>query len=590
METGRSYRIDALKGIAIIAVTLYHFGGYLTYGYLGVDIFFVVSGFFMMKSIAKAMQENRFSYWRFIVSRVARLWPLILITATLALGLGFFTMLPDDLENISESVIASNFFVNNVLACITTKNYWDIANVYKPLMHTWYVGVLMQAYVLLPLVYWSVFKFAKGNMNAVKISVVVISLLSLIAYFLPVATTAEKFYYLPFRVFEITTGCLIVFMPQDERTKTRYIYTLETVCLGIILLLLFVNIAYPTAPIKLLLVVCATTGLVYVFVNTEDNPVKFVRGISYIGRASFSIYLCHQVVVAYMFYAVTACTDLNTLMIFITVVSLLSVLIYRYLEKPLGVVIKKHALFVLIPSVVVCLMTTTISGMIYLHAGVVRDVPEMGIEKANAHRGMHAEYCDLPYSWDKDFESTDKIKVAVIGDSFGRDWANILNESSISDQIEIVYIYSRSENVYEENKDRLLDADVVFRTFSSPTADVTDSLLDIIPDDKLYIVGYKNFGSSNGLIYAHRHSKDYFKQTITLDEDVLKNNQLLSEKYGKYYINMIEAVQNEDGSIRVFTDDLHFISHDCRHLTQYGAQYYARIMDLSWIAKCKNKL
>lgn len=73
MGAGRNYRIDALKGIAIIAVVLYHFGGTLTYGYLGVDIFFVVSGYFMMKSIAKAMQENRFRYWRFIVSRVARL-------------------------------------------------------------------------------------------------------------------------------------------------------------------------------------------------------------------------------------------------------------------------------------------------------------------------------------------------------------------------------------------------------------------------------------------------------------------------------------------------------------------------------------
>lgn len=61
MEAGRSYRIDTLKGIAIFAVVLYHFGGYLTYGYLGVDIFFVVSGYFMMKSIATAMQENRFS-------------------------------------------------------------------------------------------------------------------------------------------------------------------------------------------------------------------------------------------------------------------------------------------------------------------------------------------------------------------------------------------------------------------------------------------------------------------------------------------------------------------------------------------------
>lgn len=237
-------------------------------------------------------------------------------------------------------------------------------------------------------------------------------------------------------------------------------------------------------------------------------------------------------------------------------------------------------------SVEVCLFTSAVSGFIYLHAGVVRDVPELGIEKTNVHRGMHAEYCDVPYFWDKDFESSDKVKVAVIGDSFGRDWANILNGSSISDEIEISYIYPYSEEVYEDNKSRLVKADVVFRTFSSSTTDV-GSLLDMIPDDKLYIVGYKNFGTSNGIIYTHRNSKDYFKQTITLDEKVLRNNQILSEEYGEHYVDMIEVVQDEDGSVRVFTDDQHFISQDCRHLTQYGAQYSARIMDLSWITEVK---
>lgn len=172
METGRSYRIDALKSIAIIAVVLYHFGGgYLTYGYLGVDIFFVVSGYFMMKSIDKAMQNDTFRYWKFLVGRVARLWPLVLLTAAVALIIGYFVMLPDEFENLSESVIAANVFANNILACITTKNYWDIANVFKPLMHTWYVGVLMQAYVVLPALYAGVFRLAKRRINAVKISV-----------------------------------------------------------------------------------------------------------------------------------------------------------------------------------------------------------------------------------------------------------------------------------------------------------------------------------------------------------------------------------------------------------------------------------
>lgn len=586
MDGGRSYRIDALKAIAIIAVVFYHFGGgYLTYGYLGVDIFFVVSGYFMMKSISKAMQENTFSYWKFIVGRVARLWPLVLIMSTLALIIGYFVMLPDDLENMSESVIASNVFANNILSCITTRNYWDIANVFKPLMHTWYLGVLMQAYVLLPIIYLVVFKLTKGNMNAVKVSVMAITLISLIAYLLPVATSAEKFYYLPFRAFELTLGGLVVFAPKIRAIKERFIHISETICLGVILFLLSSNIAYPLASIKLLFVVFATAVLLYMFVNTEEKPIKIVKVLSYVGRASLSIYLCHQIVVAYMYYAVTERTDLYTMLIFIAVVSVLSAVIYLFVEKPLGLVVKRNVMYVLIPSIAMCLLTSIVSGVIFLQAGVVRDVPELGIDKTNIHRGMHAEYCDIPYSWDKDFSNSEKVKVVVIGDSFGRDWANILNESSISDKIEISYIYPRSKEVYEENKERLLEADVVFRTISSSTADVSDDLPNMISDDKLYVVGYKNFGSSNGIIYSRRKSADYFEKTVILDEEVLRNNQILSERYGDHYIDMIGAVQDKDGSVRVFTDNHYFISQDCRHLTKFGAQYYAKIMDLQWITE-----
>ena len=69
-------------------------------------------------------------------------------------------MLPDDFENLAESVVASSFFGNNVLACITTKNYWDVVNLYKPLMHLWYIGLLMQAYIVLPLIFNLLLKLA----------------------------------------------------------------------------------------------------------------------------------------------------------------------------------------------------------------------------------------------------------------------------------------------------------------------------------------------------------------------------------------------------------------------------------------------
>lgn len=540
----------------------------------------------MMKGIAKAMQENSFNYWRFVIGKIARLWPMVLLWTAIALGAGLFVMLPDDLENLSESVIASNVFANNILACITTRNYWDVANVFKPLMHTWYVGVLMQAYVILPLIYAGVFKAAKRNMNAVKVSVMAVTVLSLAAYILPMASTAEKFYYLPFRAFEITLGSLIAFAkPRKIAKKTQY--AVEAICLAVILLLICVNIEILAASLKLLLVVCATAILTYVFAHTEEKPNWFVRVLSGAGKASLSIYLCHQVIIAYMFYAVTERTDLIALLLFGAVVAVISALSYFGVERQIGRAVKKNVLIVLIPSVVLCLLTSVVSGVLYLHAGVIRDVPELGIDKTNVHRGMHAEYCDVPYSWDRDFESTDKVKVVVIGDSFGRDFANVLNESDIAEQIEISYIYPRTKDVYDDYKERLSEADVVFRTFSVSKVDIAENLPDIVPDDKMYIVGYKNFGTSNGMIYVHRGSDDYFDQSVTLSDEVLENDKVLSEQYGDHYIDMIKPVQNDDGSIRVFTDDQHFISQDCRHLTQYGAKYYAKILDLEWITDMK---
>lgn len=70
---------------------------------------------------------------------------------------------------------------------------------------------------------------------------------------------------------------------------------------------------------------------------------------------------------------------------------------------------------------------------------------------------------------------------------------------------------------------------------------------------------------------------------------MIKNNQMLSEQYGNHYIDMIAFIQESDGLVRAFTDDLHLISRDCGHLTQYGARYYARIIDLSWITEMNNR-
>lgn len=129
----RNRCFDVLKAVAIIAVVLYHMG-ICEFGYLGVDIFLVIAGYFTSKSVEKQI-INR-GYFSFVLNRAFRLWPLILLIGVVCLTFGWFMMLPDDFENTAQSVIATNFFGNNILESITTKNYWDVGNDYKPLMHT----------------------------------------------------------------------------------------------------------------------------------------------------------------------------------------------------------------------------------------------------------------------------------------------------------------------------------------------------------------------------------------------------------------------------------------------------------------------
>ena len=82
----------------------------------------------------------------------------------------------------------------------------------------------------------------------------------------------------------------------------------------------------------------------------------------------------------------------------------------------------------------------------------------------------------------------------------------------------------------------------------------------------------------------NRNKDWYFDQTVEVSDDMVRNNNSKIEKYGDHYIDMLTPVM-ENGSVRVFTDDNYYISQDCAHLTRFGAMYYARILDLSFITK-----
>ena len=194
--------IDGLRAIAVMAVILFHFG-YLPFGYLGVDVFFVISGYLITKIAYREALDNKFSILNFYLRRIRRIIPLVLFTLLFTLIFGIMVMLPEDLENLSESIMATNFFANNVLLLITTGNYWDTVNEFKPLMHTWSLGVEEQFYFIFPII----FLFLSGKRNKWILPVLIfLTTISVFLFVFSSSNSASKFYLIQFRFFELSIG------------------------------------------------------------------------------------------------------------------------------------------------------------------------------------------------------------------------------------------------------------------------------------------------------------------------------------------------------------------------------------------------
>ena len=208
---------------------------------------------------------------------------------------------------------------------------------------------------------------------------------------------------------------------------------------------------------------------------------------------------------------------------------------------------------------------------LYLNAGVVRDVPELNISKTKIEKNMHAKYNDRIYSMNKNFSSKNKIKILVVGNSYARDWANILLESNFKKNIEISYMFNPN------NKDSILQERAAKATyiFYSPFSKYD---LDL-PLEKVWCIGVKNFGINNGIFYNAERDNNYCFQRTKIKNDVLELNKKLKAKWKEKYIDIIELLIDDNNKMPVFTNDCRFISQDTEHLTKFGARYIANQLE-----------
>ena len=253
--------------------------------------------------MVRAFERKDFNYWKFIRNRLVRLWPLAIMICAVSLLLGYFYMLPSNYKNISETALGTLFFLNNFVQYITAGDYWDVSNDYKPLMHTWYLGVLFQFYLFYPLLLMITHRFTKQWKRSSIILLICFGMASLLLYLLPFISTPLNFYMLPNRFFEFAVGALVALLPtcKEKRVDNRKI----TASIIFLCILFVSGLDLEHTKLILILTVAITAWILYTYSYSKSIDAvesRYLHWIVELGVASYSIYLWHQVFFAFYRY------------------------------------------------------------------------------------------------------------------------------------------------------------------------------------------------------------------------------------------------------------------------------------------------
>jgi peptidoglycan/LPS O-acetylase OafA/YrhL len=196
--------IDGLRALSILAVVAYHvFPEWIPGGFVGVDVFFVISGFLISTIIFKSLAKDNFSFVEFYAHRVCRIFPALIVVMAFCLVLGWDVLLPSEFEYLGKHIAASAGFVQNIVLS-RESGYFDIGSALKPLNHLWSLAIEEQFYAVFPLLMWGAWRLAGLGSLRVVAAICAISLAASIHY-----AATGSFFSLTTRAWELMAGALL---------------------------------------------------------------------------------------------------------------------------------------------------------------------------------------------------------------------------------------------------------------------------------------------------------------------------------------------------------------------------------------------
>lgn len=432
--------IDGLRALAILAVVFYHFG-FLPAGFLGVDVFFVISGFLITGIVATWQEDGTFGFQRFYLNRARRLVPAYMLVLALCAVLAFALFTPQHLLGFADALPWASLFLSNIHFLGQT-DYFAQAAEFQPLLHTWSLAVEWQFYLVWPAVLFFALRFLpKWLIYALGISALLFSL-GLAELF---KDSASSFYVTPFRVFEFLIGAAAWPISQRSRfSATTNMIGAGLGAIGVVLSLAWLG-RLEQNPSALTLVPCLSVGALLVFRSAITDRLLCWSPMVWVGKISYSLYLIHWPALVFVRYATFDQIDSVGLLFLILVCIVSASLSYIWVERPF----RNSAVR---PSRISDLGLTGLTGvavaglvaighLLSWNGGWVDRFPEDRLARSQTviEAGQETIRANLADVAPKAFVGGRGTKVLILGDSHAIDLAHALSRSDAAKgQIELV--------------------------------------------------------------------------------------------------------------------------------------------------------
>jgi peptidoglycan/LPS O-acetylase OafA/YrhL len=576
--------IDGLRAIAILPVIFFHAGfSNFHYGYLGVDIFFVISGFLITSFIVNDLKQEKFNVLNFFDRRARRILPGLIFIMLASIPFAMLYMQPDDLENFGQSLFATSVFSNNILLYLTS-GYWDIGSEFKPLLHTWSLSVEEQYYLVFPFLMLLIWKL-KSFWWMVSM-LIFIAIMSFFYYYsgnfgnelIESRASRASFLFLFGRAWQILLGAIGALIAYEIIYKTSSLkkFHKEFICiLGLFLIFLsmFSFLAFDINQIYLPVFAALGSFLLLIFSSQNLISTALLRSklFVWIGLLSYSLYLWHQPLFAFArirSFEEPTYISMILLMIFLVPLAFLSFKLERFFKNSDQVNNKIFYSSLLVSLIIICSagLTFHFSNGFYKNYQELT-APYLVEDKFYDNDG----YIVDAFKYENIEFSGTKKNLIIMGDSFARDFINMgRSYNCFNNQI---YTDEEKFNLIKDGNFVIISYRILPSEESKKCLINKISYLEKNNIDFL-VIGTKDFGFN---INRPLKDKIYDFQAMPSKEILDFNDFLKKNVPQEKFINLLNLISKE-GRVPLFTADNKLMSIDRAHLTYFGARDIGKII------------